>query len=414
MKKKMILLMALLASMVGVQAQGNSVSVSAVTIPQGGTGSFDIVLTNSEQLTGYQMTLTLPEGISFDRQVKSDRFVEDDHTVSAAVKTDGMVAMTCLSGNSTAINGNSGTLLTMNISASADLAVGETLTATLTDVIFVTTPEGVQRNLDDVNISITIGAPADTRVLIDEDETAAPAAATGVDVRVKRTITAGVWNTICLPFAMTAAQVKEAFGDDVLLGDFTGCETELDGDENVTGLTVKFNSATAIEANHPYIIKVSANVEEFTADGVTIEAEEEPSVDKDPYVVGKGKTAVTFYNRFVGNYVNGTQVPAETLFLNSDMFWYSTGATTIKSLRGYFDFYDVLSSYDAGTNARMRIAFNETNRMDDVKQAAAVTDGNIYSLQGVQVENPQKGPYIKDGKVVIFKLLLSAKLPHGT
>ena len=403
MKKKMILLMALLASMVGVQAQGNSVSVSAVTIPQGGTGSFDIVLTNSEQLTGYQMTLTLPEGISFDRQVKSDRFVEDDHTVSAAVKTDGMVAMTCLSGNSTAINGNSGTLLTMNISASADLAVGETLTATLTDVIFVTTPEGLQRNLDDVNISITIGEQADNRVLLDENDTQAPEAAAGVDVRVKRTITPGVWNTICLPFAMTAAQVKEAFGDDVLLGDFTGCETELDGDENVTGLTVKFNSATAIEANHPYIIKVSANVEEFTADGVTIEAEEEPSVDKDPYVVGKGKTAVTFYNRFVGNYVNGTQVPAETLFLNSDMFWYSTGATTIKGIRGYFDFYDVLSSYDAGTNARMRIAFNETNRMDGVKQAAAVTDGNIYSLQGVQVENPQKGPYIKDGKVVIFK-----------
>ena len=48
MKKKMILLMALLVSMVGVQAQGNSVSVGAVTIPQGGTGSFDIVLTNSE------------------------------------------------------------------------------------------------------------------------------------------------------------------------------------------------------------------------------------------------------------------------------------------------------------------------------------------------------------------------------
>ena len=404
MKKKMILLMALLASMTCVHAQENSVSVSAVTIPQGGTGSFDIVLTNSEQLTGYQMTLTLHAGISFERQVKSLRFVEDDHTASSNVKDDGTVMLTCLSGSSTALTGNSGTLLTVNVSASAELAVGTELTATLTGVTFVTTPAGAQRDLDDVNISITIGEPADTRTVLDEDATTAPVAATGVDVRVKRTIAAGVWNTICLPFAMTEAQVKAAFGSSVLLGDFTGCDADYDAEENVTSLSVNFQSATSIEANHPYIIKVEADVEEFTVDGVSIEVEDEPSVDKDEKKVKVGKNTYTSYNRFVGTYTANTPVPEQTLFLNGNSFWYSTGASMMKAYRGYFDFYDVLAIY--GTNtvaARMLIVFNENvTGVNDVRQAAA-NDGRIYNLQGQQVEMPGKGLYIKDGKVIMNK-----------
>lgn len=53
-----------------------------------------------------------------------------------------------------------------------------------------------------------------------------PEAAEGVNVRVKRTIKANEWSTLVLPFAMTAEQVKSAFGNDVQLADFTGVETE--------------------------------------------------------------------------------------------------------------------------------------------------------------------------------------------
>ena len=413
MKKLIVSMLCLGLMAAGKASADNTLSVNDVTLPQGGQATVEVTCNFSTDFLGLQFDLELnedgkvtPNMDTKGKPVAELGFSETSHTFSNSQLSESEQLLQkyrfmCVSLDNDQLP-NSGTLVRITLNASAEAQVGQVYEVKLAG-IELTDADKQKVNLDDIAFSITIGEPADTRTLLDETSTTAPAAASNVDVRVKRTITAGVWNTICLPFAMTATQVKEAFGDDVLLGDFTGCETELDGDENVTGLTVKFNSATAIEANHPYIIKVSANVEEFTADGVTIEAEEEPSVDKDPYVVGKGKTAVTFYNRFVGNYVNGTQVPAETLFLNSDMFWYSTGATTIKGLRGYFDFYDVLSSYDAGTNARMRIAFNETNRMDGVKQAAAVTDGNIYSLQGVQVENPQKGPYIKDGKVVIFK-----------
>lgn len=78
-------------------------------------------------------------------------------------------------------------------------------------------------------------------------------AETNANVRVRRTIKAGEWNTICLPFAMTAEQVKGAFGNDVQIGDFN--DYEFDGDV----ISVKFRNATAIEANHPYIIKVATS-----------------------------------------------------------------------------------------------------------------------------------------------------------
>lgn len=101
--------------------------------------------------------------------------------------------------------------------------------------------------LDDFTLTVTIGEPADTRTVLSELSTALPEAATGVDVRVKRTINANEWSTICLPFSMTAEQVTAAFGSGVQIGDITGGDV----DEETNGITANFASVTAIEKNHP-------------------------------------------------------------------------------------------------------------------------------------------------------------------
>ena len=118
-------------------------------------------------------------------------------------------------------------------------------------------------------------------VVLDEASTTAPEAATGVDVRVKRTIRADEWSTICLPFAMTEAQVKSAFGDEAQLADFTGYEVTEDDDENIVGIVVNFDDvdiSEGLEANHPYIIKVATDVSEFAVDGVDIVPDEDKIV----------------------------------------------------------------------------------------------------------------------------------------
>lgn len=229
-------------------------------------------------------------------------------------------------------------------------------------------------------------------LVLDETSTVAPVAATGVNVKVKRTINANEWSTICLPFAMSEEQVKAAFGNDVELKNFSSWSSETNTDDEIVSINVGFTSVSAIEANHPYVIKVSTAISEFTVDGVDIDP------DDAEVVVGKGKTKGTFY----GNYVAGTAVPEEHLFISGNKFYYSTGSTTIKAFRGYFELRDVLESYYDEAPSRVVFDFGDVTGIQKIS-AQGQNDGIYYDLSGRRVEKPSKGVFIVNGKKVIIK-----------
>lgn len=229
-------------------------------------------------------------------------------------------------------------------------------------------------------------------LVLDETSTVAPVAAKGVNVKVKRTINANEWSTICLPFAMSEEQVKAAFGNDVELKNFSSWSSETNTDDEIVSINVGFTSVSAIEANHPYVIKVSTAISEFTVDGVNIDP------DDAEVVVGKGKTKGTFY----GNYVAGTAVPEENLFISGNKFYYSTGSTTIKAFRGYFELRDVLESYYDEAPSRVVFDFGDVTGIQKIS-AQGQNDGIYYDLSGRRVEKPSKGVFIVNGKKVIIK-----------
>lgn len=242
-------------------------------------------------------------------------------------------------------------------------------------------------------------------IVLDETSTTAPEAAIGVDVRVKRTIKADVWSTICLPFAMTTAQVEEAFGtleEDVFLADFTGVSWV---DNNIC---VNFtDEVSAIEANHPFLIKVREPVSEFVVENVDIDPEEEPSVDRDELVTGSGTKKdpyIYYYNSFVGTYVANTTVPNLCLFLNNNKFYYSNGTTQMKGYRGYFDFYEVLPEVE--NLAKIRLVFDGWSTNINELSTSNVQKGTIYNMNGqligmdIDINNLPKGVYMIDGKKV--------------
>ena len=382
--------MTLFAGLMSAQAD-NTVVVNPVTVPQGGTGSFDIELNNETEFTAFFMALTLPSGISYVSFSQGSRF--DGHSVDDGAK-DGKKTFAALSGSSKPIKENSGMLIRVFVSADAGLAVGSVLNAKLDELAF-TTPGGVEYNLTDVNFNITIG---EARTLLDETSATAPTAENGVDVRVRRTINANEWSTICLPFAMSEAQAKAAFGSDVQLADFTGWETtEYDASDNALAIDVTFSSVTAIEANHPYVIKVSSAVTEFTVDGVDIAPEDDPAVSV-------GKKSKGTLGSFTGSYVP-TLIDEECLFLNSNKFWYSTGKTNMKGYRGYFYFQDVLAAYAASAPVKMKFTLDGTTGIEDVQtfNGSNIQDGEIYDLAGRRVEKAEKGIYIINNKKVLVK-----------
>lgn len=241
-------------------------------------------------------------------------------------------------------------------------------------------------------------------VVLDETSTTAPANATGVDVTVKRTINANEWSTICLPFNMTQAQCEAAFGEDVHIMDFTGCNVTMNGND-VTGITVNFTDATAIDANHPYIIKVSDKVTDFTVDNVTITVANEPDVERDENIINiPGVYSITLYNRFIGTYVAQTEIAENKLFLSDNKFWYSNGSTKMKAFRGYFDFYNILTNKDT-SGSRVMLSFDDETTGIGYNKRETTNNNQWYTLDGRKLDKKPtaKGVYVKEGRKVVIK-----------
>ena len=237
-------------------------------------------------------------------------------------------------------------------------------------------------------------------IVLDENSTTAPTASSEpVDVIVKRTINANNWSTICLPFAMTEAQVKKAFGDDVQLGDFSSWSSDEDDDGNIIKLEIGFTDVKEIEANHPYIIKTSSNIANFTVESVDIEVEEEPMVQ-----VGKKKSERGY---FYGTYTADTTVPEDNLFLSGNQFWYSTGNTKMKAFRAFFELADVLTDVEDGNYSRqITITFEQDEKITNISQVEngkSNMSGAIFDLQGRRVNKPVQGIFIKDGKKIFIE-----------
>ena len=397
MMKKKIIFLCVAAFMAITQGYcGVTLTVPEVNITPGGTSNvviyFDL---GTQAYTAYQMDVAYPEGISSvsgddgnPTFLKGDVY-SDAHNVSSIYTTGGQNRFQCFSVNSVPFTAQSGILLILPIKAQKSMTIG-TYQATISPIEFVQTDATPDR-LDAITFNIIVT----NTVVLEESSIIAPPTATGVDVIVKRTINADVWSTICLPFEMTEAQTKEAFGEDVQLADFTGYETKEDDDENIVGIKVNFEPANAIEANHPYIIKVSAPVTEFSVEGVDIDPEEEPTK-------AAVKRTKKQWSEMIGTYTAETTVEEQMLVLSGGKFWYSVGLTKMKAFRAYFDFYDVLTEVEkASVKVQIDLDDEETG-IDGI--IGPQSNGRWYDLSGRNVAKPsQRGIYIQKGKKTLVK-----------
>lgn len=222
-------------------------------------------------------------------------------------------------------------------------------------------------------------------VTLSEDAEEVPAAATGVNAHVLRTIKGGNWSTICLPFAISEEKMVGAFGEGVIVRDFMGYDYDKSADE----IKVKFSTVKSMEANRPYIIKVASDINEFTVEQVDIAPVEEPWVS---YESGDQVFKGTFVV-IESIYKDAENTP---LFISGNNFYYAAkkGTQALKAFRGYFDFADEVDM------SRIGMIADEETGIDNVTYQS---DGEFYNLRGQRVETPAKGVYIKDGKKVVVK-----------
>ena len=404
MKKNIFLLLSACLLSVGQAAAGTVLTVSDVDVPQGGQATIEIGCEFDTEYTAFELQLSLPQGLSLltddDGKPIVDRAFEGSHAITGnLLPSNGNYKFTGYSTNENALSlPASGPLLRVTVLADATLTLGSSLTATVTASEFTRTSDSKGENLADVTFAVNI---SEFRTILDETSATAPAAEESANVRVRRTINANEWSTICLPFGMTAAQVQAAFnnGDVQLLGlaEFKGWETTAyDEDDNATAIQVMFSGVDVIAANTPYIIKVSKKITEFTVDGVDIDPEDEP-------MVSVGKMNRGTFGSFTGSYVPMT-IDEECLFLSDGKFWYSAGKTAMKGYRAYFYFQDVLADYSgSASSARISMRFDDgtTTGVGSIDNGETASD-SYYDLQGRKIEKPvRKGLYIRGGKKVV-------------
>ena len=383
-------------------AASDVLTIEDVSLRQGGTATIAIGCDFDTQFKGYQFDLELNGGLTLvladsDKPVWSNGFEGTDHTVSCKVVSEGKYRFVCVSTSNTPLP-TSGVLLNLKVTGSEAMSVGDTFEGIVTAVEFTTLSTEV-RALPDAAFSITI---IDPWIILDENSTEVPEPSEeNAKVKVRRTIKANEWSTLCLPFGMTETQVFEVFGDDVQLAEYIDHEMN----DEATEITVNFDNANLAEdglmANNPYIIKTSQDITEFSVDGVTIDPDEEGAVAE--YTNGRSGSRKEVYGTFRGTYHSQTVVLENCLFLSGNEFWYSKGLTKMKAFRAWFNFVDVLADIN-GASSRFTMTFGG-NTATGIRETMNYEQGssNCYDLQGRQVVKPGKGIYVKEGKKVVLK-----------
>ena len=204
------------------------------------------------------------------------------------------------------------------------------------------------------------------------------------NVTMKRTIVAGMYNTLCLPFDVDYNTLKKSFGDDVELLALNG--SHMDGDE----LVFEFEHVNeyGIIAGWPYLIYVSKDVTNPPFQGVTIKE--------------KTITIETAFVDFIPIYSptaleNGNK---NILFLGANNTLYYPNANSSSMMKGFRAYFHQKNNEVNGAKATIVVNDFTTDMMTiDNKRDKGV----VYDLQGRKVSNPTKGLYIINGKKILIQ-----------
>ena len=202
-----------------------------------------------------------------------------------------------------------------------------------------------------------------------------------VDITLTRTLTAGKWNTICLPFDVTAEQIASVLKSAGNVKEY--------GSEEASKQTIYFKDAETMVAGKPYLIKPTESATELVFKGVTIK-----NVGESDRKFGSSYKICGTFGKYTMK-TDGTE-----LFLKTDGKFYvpAKDKETMKGFRAYF----IAPKSTAG--AALNLSFGEATGIDGVA-ADAEKNVKVYNVNGQYVGTSldalPKGLYIVGGKKVL-------------
>ena len=233
-------------------------------------------------------------------------------------------------------------------------------------------------------------------VTLDESEINTIEAKALANVTLKRTMKAGVWNTICLPFDVSAEKAQAAFGNDVKIAEL---------DRNSTGTTLSFKNVDAIKATIPYLIKPSEvkTSNEYVFENVNIAAGNvNPGFDN----TDDGFAFVGIYDKADITENIKTRFPScYAAFLGANNTVYKANPVTVpgKETKGFRAYFAIPNSVKA---SELRVVIDGTaTSIKNIDSEVVENNAPVYNLQGQRVDgsNLTPGIYVKAGKKFVVK-----------
>lgn len=205
------------------------------------------------------------------------------------------------------------------------------------------------------------------------------------NVTLIRPLSANNWNTICLPFNISQEQIAESFGTKTKVVKF---------DQVGADNTVKFVSATTIEAGVPYLIKPTAvaPTDGYKFYNVSVTETESKVEGNDGEIQFVGLLAAK-------DITEGGRVTAAGVTSGGKIAMAKLG-TTMKPFRAYF----VFPSVQAVESCRIMVDGEETG-IKIVTDDSSLSTTDTYTIGGQRVDgdNLDKGVYIRGGRKFVVR-----------
>lgn len=219
-----------------------------------------------------------------------------------------------------------------------------------------------------------------------------------VTIENRGTLHAGEWNMMCLPFKLSAAGYKKAFGEDVKVAEFTGV-TKSEGGELVSFNLAYINEKNGMKAATPYLIKPSKEIPmaDVTFEGVKVSAkttEEQATGDVNckligtlqPTILDKGHRQLVLKAR------------------NELQYMAPNSTTPMQACRAYFELST--GTVAAAKSFSFSIDGETTGvKVIDVNAPSTSINTRVYNMNGqlvgTSMENLPQGIYVIAGKKVV-------------
>lgn len=194
-----------------------------------------------------------------------------------------------------------------------------------------------------------------------------------VNVELSRPIASGQWNTLCVPFNMSAEQIESVFGAGTSVAVFSNAENDV----------VNFSTANEITAGIPCILYPANTVNKISLSNIPLKN-----------FLAPGSVKSTDYT-FVGTLA--TTSPAGTIFYfaNGNQIKKLTAEGSIKAFRAYFA--------SNGQEARLFSVDGIITAINTIKDEIQPDNTPAYNISGQRVSKDYKGIVIKNGKKAIIQ-----------